>query len=119
MTRKPTKRDRLYDIREYLNASGAPEYMVEFVDGEIDRLARKSATRKPTKTQLENVQLKRDIVVTIEGPDGNGVPLRAGTVGKLNGISTQKATALLSQLVADGSLIRVTDEKGVVYFDRA
>ena len=72
---------------------------------------RNSGERKPTKAQKENEALKAEIVeyVTTEGA------MRAGDVATHFGISGQKASALLKQLV-DGGVFTKYAEKRVTYF---
>jgi predicted HTH transcriptional regulator len=72
---------------------------------------RNSGERKPTKTQRENEGLKEDIWAFVSE---NGAK-RAGDVAGYFGISGQKASALLKQLVDAERLERFT-EKRVTYF---
>lgn len=66
---------------------------------------------KPTKTQRENEGLKIDIFNFIAENDAK----RAMDVAGYFGITIQKASALLAQLVKVGSLKRITEKK-VTYF---
>lgn len=61
---------------------------------------RGSGNRKPTKTQLENESLKEDIFAYVSE---NGQK-RAGEVAAYFGLSNQKASAMLKQLVESGRL---------------
>jgi len=72
---------------------------------------RNSGSRKPTKTQRENAGLKEDMWAYISEEGAK----RATEVGGYFSITSQKASALLNQLVADGRLEKVT-EKRVTYF---
>ena len=72
---------------------------------------RNSGSRKPTKTQRENATLKEDMWAYVSE---NGAK-RANEVAIYFGISGQKASALLNQLVGDGRLEKLT-EKRVTYF---
>lgn len=72
---------------------------------------RNSGSHKPTKTQKENEVLKEDIWAWVSE---NGAK-RAMNVGAYFGITGQKASALLKQLVDAGRLEKYT-EKGVTYF---
>jgi len=72
---------------------------------------RNSGERKPTKTQRENEGLKEDIWAFVSE---NGAK-RAGDVAGHFGISGQKASALLKQLVDAERLERFT-EKRVTFF---
>ena len=72
---------------------------------------RNGGSRKPTKTQRENATLKEDMWAYVSE---NGAK-RANEVAIYFGISGQKASALLNQLVGDGHLDKVT-EKRITYF---
>lgn len=72
---------------------------------------RNSGERKPTKTQKENEGLKEDIFAYVSE---NGAK-RAGDVATYFGISGQKASALLKQIVDSGRLEKYA-EKRVTYF---
>lgn len=72
---------------------------------------RNSGSRKPTKTQRENAGLKEDMWAYVS-EDG---AKRATEVGAYFSITSQKASALLNQLVADGRLEKVS-KKRVTYF---
>ena len=77
--------------------------------------ARNSAPKKPTATQLANVEVKAAMLAVME-PE---VRYLTSEVGKLVGLETpQKASALLHQLVAEGKVVRST-EKGKAYFTKA
>lgn len=82
---------------------------LETLKGQLAK--RNSANRKPTKTQRENASLKEDIFAYVSE---NGAK-RASEVGAYFGISGQKASALLKQIVDEGRFER-TSEKKVTYF---
>ena len=72
---------------------------------------RHSGTRKPTKTQKENVGLKDSIFAFISEQGAK----RAGEVAVHFAVSGQKASALLKQMVEEGRLEKYA-EKRVTYF---
>ena len=72
---------------------------------------RHSGTRKPTKIQKENVGLKDNIFAFISEEGAK----RAGEVAVHFGVSGQKASALLKQMVEEGRLEKYA-EKRVTYF---
>ena len=72
---------------------------------------RNSGSRKPTKAQLANADLKGDILAFV----GDTGAVRAMDVANKFEISGQKASALLKQLV-DGGLLTKYAEKRVTYF---
>ena len=116
-TRKPTQRDRYAEIREILVSAGRDD-LVEFVDGRVAQLDKKnSAERKPTAKQVENANFKADIVNYME-PDtlylsadlAKSVPSIVEA-----GISGNRVTAMLTQLVKDGTLVRTEDKRKNYY----
>lgn len=71
---------------------------------------RKSANRKPSKAQLANESVKAEILaaLTSEGQ-------RCGEIAETLGLTGQRCSALLSQLVTAGLAEKYT-EKRVTYF---
>jgi len=72
-----------------------------------------SKSGKPTKTQKENESVKAQILENLAVDKG----VRCGDIATALGISGQKASALLSQLIAEGKVAKY-DEKRVTYFTR-
>lgn len=76
------------------------------------RNASKSSAGKPTKTQRENVEVKERIreflTHTLQG-------VRCGDIATACGISGQKCSALLSQMVKAGEVVK-REEKRVALF---
>lgn len=73
----------------------------------------KPATRKPTKAQRENEIVKTQIADTLATFD-EGV--QAKTVADAMGLSVQKISALLRQMVEDGIVIKTVGAKKVSLF---
>ena len=92
-----TKREMFLAIREVVSADAE---MVAFIDKEIDLLNRKSASRKPTKTQTENEVYKADILVTLSTADAplSIKDIQAGTAS-LEELSNQRISHLMKALV--------------------
>lgn len=85
-----------------------------YVAHEIELLEKKSANRKSTKTQTENVGIKTEILKALEDSDGMTVSQIMPLVS--NGVySNQKISSLLRQLVDSGEVVRYS-EKRVAYF---
>jgi predicted Rossmann fold nucleotide-binding protein DprA/Smf involved in DNA uptake len=97
-----TKRDNFVAIAEILEGLGEFD-LAESVLHEVDLLdKRKSAPRKPTAAQLENVELKSRIVVNL--PDeGLTATEIAGRLDK----TVQKTSQLLRQLVDEGRVDKI------------
>ena len=73
----------------------------------------KRVIRKPSKNQVANEGVKNDILDILYANEG----LRCGDIAEPLGISGQKCSALLRQLV-DAGLVEKYTEKRVTYFKR-
>lgn len=73
----------------------------------------KGATRKPTKTQKENAEIKANFVKFLAD---KGEPVKAGDVAAEFGFNVQKAAALLNQLVKEGTVTKAVGEKRATVF---
>jgi len=84
--------------------------MVEFIDHELELLAKKSANKKPTKTQEENEVIKAEILNTL---DENGMTVTEiqSKSDVLGNLSNQRVSALLRQLIADNKVVKNVDKK--------
>ena len=113
MTSKMTKRDYFNRILSY-----AHDEDKEFLLHELELLDKKnSAERKPTPKQVENAGFKSDILGWMEpsvqyavADITKGVPSIVAA-----GISANRVTAMMTQLVNDGSVVRTTDKRKSVY----
>ena len=88
--------------------------IVEFCNHEIALLVKKNSYKstKPTKTQIENEGLKDAILNVLDKP------MTATEIGNAVGISVNKASALLSQLKEDNSIVREVIKRKA-YFSKA
>ena len=109
-TVKVTKKDMFNAIKAACadNAS-----IVEFCDHEIELLSRKSKTGKLTKTQEANVEVKKEIVAALERASEPVTisQLIAANTDTPGGYTSQKISALMSQLVKSGEAVRVSDKR--------
>jgi ribosomal protein S25 len=93
--------------REFLTAIASNTTIpAELVEYATDRLAKMDATNearknKPSKTAIENAPLMEQIATEILGTEA----VTASAVAETLGVSTQKASALLRALVADGRAV--------------
>ena len=115
MANKLTQRDYFNMIIEEMNKIGRTD-LVEFCEDRIEKLSRKSGSTKPTKTQIENEGIK-DIIVEVLAEVAPATATAIATDPRV-GVSNQKVTALLRQLVADGKVVR-TEDKGKALFSVA
>lgn len=84
--------------------------MVAFIDHEIELLNKKSANKKATKTQEENVGIKAEIlnVLTADGATVSEIQAKSDV---LSALSNQRVSALLRQLVESGNVVKTVDKK--------
>jgi len=113
---KVTKAQMYAMIKEVEGVKDNAE-MVAFIDHELELLAKKAGNKKPTKTQEENAILKNEIlgVLTNEGVTVTELQTKSDSFA---GLSNQKLSALLRQLVDAGVVVK-TIEKKKAYFSLA
>ena len=117
---KVTVRSQFESIKAILLETGH-EDLAEFIDGRIAQTIKKnSVVRKPTAKQIENEGFKADILAWLEpntvysaGDVLKGVPSVVAS-----GMSVHRVSAMLTQLVNDGSLTKAT-EKGKNFYSLA
>lgn len=85
-----------------------PAELVEFAAAAIAKMDNANAKRKntPSKTAIANEPLKEQLLNEILSLE----PMPTNSVAAALGVSNQKASALLRQLVADGKVIAVEDK---------
>ncbi len=85
-----------------------PAELVEFAAAAIAKMDSANAKRKntPSKTAIANEPLKEQLLNEILSLE----PMPTNNVAAALGVSNQKASALLRQLVADGKVIAVEDK---------
>lgn len=115
MANKKTQREFYNDIIEVVKAAGRDD-LVEFCEGRIEVLDKKSANRKPTKAQRENEDLKVEVETVLKGAD-DALTVSEVMAGSevLAGLSNQKVAALLKGLVADGKAVKSAEGKKSVW----
>lgn len=109
MTNKMTQRDYFNEIIALAEDNGRND-LVEFAKGRIAVLDRKADNKKPTKTQEENVAIKAEIlsVLTNEGATVTDIQSKSDV---LKGLSNQRVSALLRQMIADNLVVKTVDKK--------
>ena len=112
MANKKTLKDYYNDIIALAQENGRND-LVAFCEDRIEKLSRKSGSKKPTKTQVENEGIK-DTIVEVLGEIAPATATAIATDPRV-GVSNQKVTALLKQLVTDGRVVR-TEDKGKALF---
>ncbi len=114
---KMTKKTAFALAQDALNTIDTDEARIawDVIQKEIDRLDRVALKAKSgeTKADKAKAEFRAQILDYITENDG---AYRAGEIAMSFGVSTQKASAALNALVADGALIKVDGEKRTVKF---
>lgn len=115
MANKITIKEQFVAVNEVLREAGR-EDLVEFIDGRIALIDKKSASKKLTKTQEANEALKA-IILEVLGTSKEGLTatevLNSGRFEV--GTSNQKITTLITQLVKANKVIRNQNGKHVTF----
>ena len=114
--KKITKKEYFSQLREIVKDN---ENLVNFIDHELELLNKKSNSKTPSKTQIENENIKNEIVKVLTEMEK---PLTITDIQNSNEnlaqFSNQKISALLTQLVNAKIVVRTTDKKKA-YFSLA
>lgn len=97
-----TKRESYNAIRAIVSDNAD---LVAFIDHELELLDKKNARKsdKPTAKQLANAELKSAIIAFLCGMTE---PVTCSVIAENFEVSTQKISALVGQLVAEGTVTR-------------
>lgn len=114
MANKMTQRDYFNEIIALARENGRDD-LVEFAQGRIDALSKKKAGAKPTAKQAENEVLKTEIAKVLGEVGG----LTATEITKhsdaLAGLTPQKVSALLKQMIDAGVVRKDMDKKSAKF----
>lgn len=117
--KKMTKKETINLLIDVLMGNQEVEDMqifIDFLTRERELLEKKSSKSTPTKTQLENENIKNVIVEVLTESDR---PLTITEIQKANTglevLSNQKISSLLTQLKEENRVVR-TEEKKKAYF---
>ena len=92
------------------------EDIVEFAEGRIAQLAKKSSNRKNSAKNEENENLKAVIADVLADGGRKTVTEIMKANATLGELSNQKVSALLRQMIADGVADKVKDKKATLFF---
>ena len=110
-TRKPTKRDNFNALLKLSEVKADPK-LVEFITHEIELLDRKNTVdKKPTKTQQENEVIKSSVLSAMESDRLYSISEMLKEFPVCAGMSNQKLSSLVRQLVIDKQVERVEDKR--------
>ena len=90
------------------SSTNLPVELIEFATAAIEKMDNANIKRKntPSKTAIANEPLKAQLLNEILSLE----PMPTNNVAAALGVSNQKASALLRQLVADGKVVAVEDK---------
>lgn len=116
--KKITKRERFESLLTLSQVQADPG-MVEFINHELELLAKKnSSEKKPTAQQVANEAIKQAIVDGMEHDHFYTITDIQKNVPECAELSNQKITALVRQLKEDGLVVK-TEDKRKSYFSLA
>lgn len=112
MNKKMTKREK-FEMLKAIPEVSANEMLVEFIDHELDLLAKKNASeKKPTAQQVANEGLK-DTIYNFLAESGEMMTvtdIQKNCEGMAE-LSNQRVSALLRQMKDDGKVERIEDKR--------
>ena len=112
--KKLTKRDHFTALLALAEAQN-DQALVNFINHELDLLAKKnSAERKPTAVQVANEGIKTAILSALSETPVTISELQK-SAPELAELTNQRISALVRQLVNDGSVVR-SEDKRKAYF---
>ena len=115
--KKPTHRENYTTLLNIAEVKANPT-LVEFINGRIEALDKKSASAKgkTSKVQKENEGTKELILAVLRTMENGATCTELIKADEgLGEFSNQKLSALLRQMIAEGTVERV-EEKGKAYF---
>lgn len=114
MTTKITRKE-LFTALLNLDEVKANAVWVEKLNAEIEAIDKKNINRKPTAQQIENENIKEQILTVLEIGHGRTVS-EIMKMCDYDFKSNQQCTALLRQLRLDNKVTRTETNKGTFYF---
>ena len=110
---KLTQRDYFNAIIALATENGRDD-LVDFCQGRIDLLDKKSANKKPSKTAEENKALA-EVVASVLTDEGATVSEIMAKDARLAGLSNQKVSAILRLMKDEGKVTKVMDKKKALF----
>jgi predicted RNA-binding protein (virulence factor B family) len=110
--KKVTKREK-FEMLKALSEVKANPMLTEFIDHELELLAKKNASeKKPTAQQMANEGLK-DVILNVLTENGGQMTITdiQKATEELAELSNQRISALVRQLKDDGKVERVEDKR--------
>ena len=118
MSKKMTKRDHFNALR-VLAAENGNEVLIEFIDHELELLAKKNAAdKKPTAQQKANDDIKTAILDGMEDGRLYTITDIIKEIPACAELTNQRVSALMRQLKDSGEVVR-SEDKRKAYFSKA
>ena len=114
MEKKITKREVLTAMLQIKEIQANADF-VNYIENELQLLAKKSENRKSAKTNEENIKLAEVVLEVLKGSEGMTASDIIRANEELSGLSTPKMTALLKVLMEQGKVVRIEDKKKVLF----
>lgn len=111
---KKTQREMFNEIIAFAQ-TGNRQDIVEFCKGRIAVLDKKSENRSQTKTQKENAELAKIILNVLKGANPMTVTEIQSKNKILGSLSNQKVSAILRNMVKDGTVTKDTSTKKTLF----
>lgn len=105
-----TKFDEIAKMVRGEESALSVEEALDFLADRKDKAQKKAGTRKPTATQKANEGIKAVILDNLTAK-GITVTEMMQNIPDLAGYSNQKLSAILRQMVIDGSVVKTVDKK--------
>ncbi len=107
--KKLTKKEKFAMIKEYIQDN---EMLMEFIDNEINLLNKKASSSAKSKTQVENENIKVDIVNLLKSTNLQyTITDFQNAFEEMKDYSNQKLSALFTQLYKENKVERIVDKK--------
>lgn len=114
---KLTKAQKYAMLKELAEVQANPT-LVEFIDHELELLAKKnSAEKKPTAQQTANEGIKSAIYVGMESGKKYTITDLIKSIPDCADLTNQRVSNLVRQLVSEGKVVR-SEEKRKAYFSK-
>ena len=110
--KKITKREK-FEMLKAMSEVQANPMLMEFIDHELELLAKKNASeKKPTAQQVANEGLK-EVILNVLTENGGLMTITdiQKSAKELAELSNQKVSALVRQMKEDGKVIKVEDKR--------
>lgn len=108
MADKHTKRELFETLLVFASAAEADAWVIDGIQHELDLLAKRAGAKTTdVKRKAEQDAVKEQIASTL----ADGGEMRATAIAEMVGVSVQKVTSLVKQMVEDGTVIRNEDKK--------